>query len=88
MTTSSDQQSESDKWLGLAAERGVKLVFLQGVDLTDKAHKDALYQQFDISNDVHQQAELLAFVRAYQQSQRQQGMSRRSDGQKAEGGEQ
>ena len=69
MTTSSDQQSESDTWLGLAAERGVKLVFLQDVDLTDKAHKGALYQQFDIPNDMFQQAELLTFVRTYQQQQ-------------------
>ena len=63
MTTPSD----NDKWLGQAVERGIKSTFLQNVDLTDRAHKAALYQKFDISGDVEQQVELLAFLRTYQQ---------------------
>jgi hypothetical protein len=63
MTTPSD----SDKWLGQALERGIKSTFLQNVDLTDKAHKDALYQKFGTSGDVEQQVELLIFLRTYQQ---------------------
>lgn len=37
------------------------------MDLTDKAHKDALHEKFGISGDVEQQVELLAFLRTYQQ---------------------